>query len=193
VLTATNKRLLISESHDDLNWCTPCRGNPIHMTRTLLMLVHVCHTYACCGQSSYVATFHIDPIELDRFTASEKSALDSTSQPGSVTHGTHISFSPKHSHWSSVLRPNICWRICYISLLGPYHQHEISTFNTCSREPTHRSLTDTGGGYNLVDAGLPHHTPWPSQPMILDFPPKAPAQPQINIQQLPTELKRGWP
>jgi hypothetical protein len=28
VMTATNKRLLISESHDDSNRCTPCRGKP---------------------------------------------------------------------------------------------------------------------------------------------------------------------
>jgi hypothetical protein len=27
-MTATNKRLLISESHDDSNRCTPCRGKP---------------------------------------------------------------------------------------------------------------------------------------------------------------------
>jgi hypothetical protein len=28
------------------------------------------------------------------------------------------------------------------------YQHAIGTFNTCSWGPTHRSLTDTGGGYN---------------------------------------------
>jgi hypothetical protein len=28
VMTATNKRLPISESHDDSNRCTPCRGKP---------------------------------------------------------------------------------------------------------------------------------------------------------------------
>jgi hypothetical protein len=27
-MAATNKRLLISESRDDLNRCTPCRGKP---------------------------------------------------------------------------------------------------------------------------------------------------------------------
>jgi hypothetical protein len=27
-MTRTNKRLLISESRDDSNWCTPCRGKP---------------------------------------------------------------------------------------------------------------------------------------------------------------------
>jgi hypothetical protein len=49
VLAATNKRLLISESHDDLNRYTPCRGNLIHMTRTLSTPVHIRHTYAFVG------------------------------------------------------------------------------------------------------------------------------------------------
>jgi hypothetical protein len=47
----------------------------------------------------------------------------------------------------------------YIGLLGPYLQHVISIFNTCSRGPTHRSLIDTDGGYNLGGIGLPHVTP----------------------------------
>jgi hypothetical protein len=36
-----------------------------------------------------------------------------------------------------------------LGLLGPYHQHAIDTFNTYSRVPTPRSLTDTGGGYHI--------------------------------------------
>jgi hypothetical protein len=62
------------------------------------------------------------------------------------------------------------WLHIYFSLLGPYHQHVIGTFNTCSRGPTHRSLTDIGGGYNLGGAGLPHTTPRPSQPAVSTFP-----------------------
>jgi hypothetical protein len=42
--------------------------------------------------------------------------------------------------------------------------------------PTHRSLTNTGGGYNLGGASLPHHTTRPSQLTILRFPPKGPAR-----------------
>jgi hypothetical protein len=40
--------------------------------------------------------------------------------------------------------------------IGPIYQHAIDTFNTCSRGPTHRSLTETGGGYNhlRVSPGL---------------------------------------
>jgi hypothetical protein len=32
-----------------------------------------------------------------------------------------------------------------LGLSGPYHWYAIGTFNTCSRGPTRRSLTDTGG------------------------------------------------
>jgi hypothetical protein len=42
------------------------------MTHTLLVPVHVRHMYASCGQSPYVAIFHVDPTKLDRFTAPEK-------------------------------------------------------------------------------------------------------------------------
>jgi hypothetical protein len=60
----------------------------------------------------------------------------------------------------------------YISLLGPYLQYVLSTFNTCSRGPTHQSLTNTGRCYNLRDASLSYHTPLPSQPTVLCFSPK---------------------
>jgi hypothetical protein len=68
----------------------------------------------------------------------------------------------------------------YISLLVTYHLHVISTFNTCSWGPTHRSLTDTGQGYNLGGLGYPHHTPRASQLMVLRFPPKGSIRSQVN-------------
>jgi hypothetical protein len=34
--------------------------------------IHVRYTYAFCGWSPYVATFHADPTELDRFTVPQK-------------------------------------------------------------------------------------------------------------------------
>jgi hypothetical protein len=57
-----------------------------------------------------------------------------------------------------------------LGLLGPYHQRAIGTFNTCSQGPPHRSLTDTGEGYNLGGVGLLHTTPRPSQPAVATFP-----------------------
>jgi Cft2 family RNA processing exonuclease len=65
MLTATNKRLLISESHDDSSRCTPYRQNLIYMTHTILALVHIRHTYAFHGQSLYMETFHVNPTEFD--------------------------------------------------------------------------------------------------------------------------------
>jgi hypothetical protein len=61
-----------------------------------------------------------------------------------------------------------------LGLLGPYHQHAIGMFNTCSQGPTHWSLTDSGGGYNLEGAGFPHTTPWLSQLAVFTFHLRAP-------------------
>jgi hypothetical protein len=57
------------------------------------------------------------------------------------------SFSPKTvTEVVGVKPPSVDDRL--LGLPVPYHRHAIGTFNTCSRGPTHRSLTDTGGGYN---------------------------------------------
>jgi hypothetical protein len=65
-------------------------------------------------------------------------------------------------------------------LTGPIYQHAIDTFNACMWGPTHWSLTDTDGGYNLGDAGFPPHTAQPSHPTVLHFPPKGPTRSQVN-------------
>jgi hypothetical protein len=75
-------------------------------------------------------------------------------------------------------------------LLGPTYQHAISTFNGCSRGPTHRSLTDIGGGYNLRGAGFPHHTHRRSRPTVIHYPHKGPARSQvIQAQHKPLAIK----
>jgi hypothetical protein len=56
-----------------------------------------------------------------------------------------------------------------LGLLGPYHQHVISTFNTYSRGSTHQSLTDTGRGYHFGGAGFPHTTLRPFQSTVSTF------------------------
>jgi hypothetical protein len=97
---------------------------------------------------------------------------------------------PQHAGWS------ICWSWSSFSptlnqrssgesqiyvdsrllgLSGSYLLYVVSTFNTSSRGPTHQPLTDTGRGYKLRGASFPHHTLWPSHPMILRFTPKGPA------------------
>jgi hypothetical protein len=96
-MAATNKRLLISESHGDSNRYTPCRGkNSTNMTRMLPTPVHIRPTYASCGRSPYVATLHESPTELDRVTAPEKKGSRHNQQHiGGPIHGSVPSFSPE--------------------------------------------------------------------------------------------------
>jgi hypothetical protein len=91
-------------------------------------------------------------------------------------------FLSQQDHWSSVLKPIICWQTCYISLLGSYLQYVISTFNTCLWGTTHQSLNDTGRGYYLRYFGLPHHSPHPSQPTIIRFLLRVPSDLRLTIQ-----------
>jgi hypothetical protein len=77
-----------------------------------------------------------------------KSAPDSTSQPGWVGHETCLSFSPNTTIEAMRLsQTSVEGRL--LGLPGPYHRHATGTFNTCSRVPTPRSLTDTSGGYHI--------------------------------------------
>jgi hypothetical protein len=112
---------------------------------------------------------------MDRATAPEKNGSRYNPQHDSwLIHGSIPSFSPEPAIKAvGVKPPSVNGRL--LGLLGPYHQHAMGTFNTCSRGSTHRSLTNTGGGYKLGGADLLHHTPRPSQPTVLPFPPKGPA------------------
>jgi hypothetical protein len=84
-----------------------------------------------------------------------------------------------------------------LGLSGSYHRHAIGMFNTCSWGPTERSLIDTGRGYNLEGAGLPHtHSPtFPTG--CLPFPLVAP--PGLHFNQTLAKdqgvefLKNLWP
>jgi hypothetical protein len=67
-----------------------------------------------------------------------------------------------------------------LGLLGTYHQYAIGTFNTCSRGPTYQFLTDTDESYKLGGAGLPHHTPRPSQSVVSTFHLRVPFGLQFN-------------
>jgi hypothetical protein len=101
-----------------------------------------------------------------------------------------LSFSPKTTFEAvGVKSPSIDDML--LGLLGPYLWHAISTFKTCSRWPIHRSLTDTDRGYNLGGVDFPHHTPRPSQLMVLRFSPKGPIRSQIIHQHKPL-VKVMW-
>jgi hypothetical protein len=106
LMVVTNKRLLISESRDDSNWCTPYRENPTNTTHTLSTPVHVRPTYASCGRSLYVTTFHESLTGLDRYYYSREKC--SRLQLSARLSGPRDppQFLSQHSHWSSRLKPS---------------------------------------------------------------------------------------
>jgi hypothetical protein len=67
-----------------------------------------------------------------------------------------------------------------LGLPGLYHRHAIGTFNTCSRGPTERSLTETGGGYNLECVVLSHTHSLTFPTNCLPFPLVAPSDLHFN-------------
>ncbi len=156
--------VLISESHGDSNWCTPYRGK------------HDQHdTYASCGRSPYVVTFHEASTDLDRSHCSqEKRALDTIySTPADRSAGPYPVSLPNQplKQWGQN-QSSIDGRL--LGLPDPYHWHAIGTFNTCSQGLTHQSLINTGGGYHLgaLNFRSDHSSSFPSS--ILHFPLIAP-------------------
>jgi hypothetical protein len=148
-----------------------------------MALDHTYLTWSVYSNLSWVINSIVQTLLFSR-----KSAPDSTSQPGWVARGTRLSFSPSTAIEAvSLTQISVDGRL--LDLLVSYHQHVIGTFNTCSWGTTHRSLTDTGGGYNLGGVGLPYHTLWPSQPMVLHFSPKGSALSQV-IHQIITNWTR---
>jgi hypothetical protein len=107
-----------------------------------------------------------------------KSAPDFTSQPDWVVRRTRLSFSPntaiKAVHLSQA---SVGGKL--LGLSGPYHRHVIGTFNTCLWVSTPRSLTDTGGGYDIENLGIATtlSLPFPSEGST--DPPNGPARSQI--------------
>jgi hypothetical protein len=143
----------------------------IHTTHMLSAPVHVHNSYTSSGQSLYVATFHESSTILNRVIAPERKELLTTSPARRVIDmWIPIQFLSPLTTIEAVEKAKNLLMISYISLMGLYLQHVISTFNACSRVPIHRSLTDAGGGYNLGDVGFLHHTPRPSQVTVLRFP-----------------------
>jgi hypothetical protein len=153
-MTTTNKRLLISESHGDSNRCTPYRGKPDQ---------HDTYAFHASPRTPGVRFLWAVPVRgnflwvTDRVGRAlllpRKSDPDSTSQTGWVASGTRLSFSPK----TTIEAVGLSQTYVDNRLLGlpdPYHRHVIGMFNTCSRVPTTRSSTDTGGGYHIENLGI---------------------------------------
>jgi hypothetical protein len=169
-MTATNKWLHIFESHGDSNRCTPYWGKLNQHIIRFPRSVHIWSKTICISRRPHIATFYEMPIDLDiSHCFWENGSRHNPQHAGQPIRGSVPSFSPEPTNEAvAISQAPVSDQL--LALPGSYHRHVIGTFNTCSRGPIHRSLTDTGGGYNFRGAGLPHITPRPSQPVVSTFP-----------------------
>jgi hypothetical protein len=81
-MTATNKRLLISESRDDSNRCTPCRGKPDQHATCFSRSVRIWSMTIRISRGPYIATFYtvINRFEQIHCTREEGLPTQSTAR-----------------------------------------------------------------------------------------------------------------
>jgi hypothetical protein len=149
-MAITKKRLLISESRGDSNQCTSYRGKPDqHDTYASHASprtsgVRFLRAVPVRGKLSYsrqqIWTDPLHPRRRAPDTIHSTPAVRSADlYPTSLSQQSMEQWGKSQASVDNRL----------LGLPGPYHQYAIGTFNTCSRVPTPRSLTDTGEGYHI--------------------------------------------
>jgi hypothetical protein len=197
VLTVKNKRLLISEGRGDSNRCTTCRGKPDQYATPFPRKVRIWFSIIHISRGPRIATFCGLPTDLNGSHCSREKGLPTQSTSRRLTDPwVRIQFLSQANQWSSRLKPSfyqgqatrLIWPIS--SACDRYVQYLLTG-------PTHRPLTDTGGGYNLGGAILPHTTPRPSQQTVSTF--HLSALPGLQFNNKPSKtskvqvLRNLWP
>jgi hypothetical protein len=156
VKTATNKWLLISESRGDSNRCTPCRGKLDQHAARFPRSVHVWSMTIRISCGPHIGTFHIVINRFEQIHCTREEGLPTQSTARQTSDPRLRTQLLSHNNQRAVGKSQAPVDNRLLGSLGPYHRHAIGTFNTCLRGPTEWSLIDTGGGYNLGGAILPH-------------------------------------
>jgi hypothetical protein len=151
-MAATNKRLLISESHSDSMYTLQEKIRPAWHICFPRRYTYTWRTLPAGGPRTW-QPFASHQQRWTDPTALEKKGSRHNPQPGWVIRKSTTLVLSQHSHWSSnESQTSIDSRL--LGLLGSYHRHAIGTFNTCSWVPTPRFLTDTGRGYHIENIGI---------------------------------------
>jgi hypothetical protein len=170
-MTATNKRLLISESRDDLNRCTPYRRKSDQHATRFPCLVRVWFKTIHISRGPHIPTFCTVINRFKHIYYCREEGLP-TQPPARLSDPrVRTQLLSQTNHWNSGENPSFCW-------------HPTTRFiNTNMRSvrsiiarmgPNHRSLTDSGGGYSFEGAGFPRTTPRPFQLTVSTFHLRAP-------------------
>jgi hypothetical protein len=148
-MVTTNKHLLISESRGDSNRCTSCRGKLDQYD------MYASHSSWCtsgirflrvvlvCGNPSWVT----DRVGQSHWSQ-ENGLLTQSTSYRLTDPWVRTQFLSRANQWSRG-KSQTSIDNTLLGLPSLYHRHAIGTFNTCSRVPTPRSLTDIGRGYHI--------------------------------------------
>jgi hypothetical protein len=169
-MTATNKRLLISESCDDSNRCTLCRGKPDQHARRFPHSVRVWSTTIRISHGAHIETFHTIVNRFEHVHCPrEEGLLTQFTAYRLIDPQICTQLLSHYSQWSSGEKSSFYWHPT-TRLTEPISQACDRCVQYLLAEATYWSLPNTGGRYNLGGAGLPHTTPRPSQPVVSTFP-----------------------
>jgi hypothetical protein len=110
-MTATNKRLLISESHGDSNRCTPYRRKPDQYVTRFPCLVCVWSTTIRFSRGPHIATFHtvINRFEQIHYIWEEGLPTQSTARRPSDPR-VRTQLLSHNSQWSSGEKSSFYWQ-----------------------------------------------------------------------------------
>jgi hypothetical protein len=149
VKTTTNKYLLISESRDNSNRCTPCREKSDQHATRFPCSVRVWSMTIRISRGPHIATFHTIVNRFEQIHCTQEEGLPTQSTARRSSDPRVCTQLLSHNRQRAVEKSQAPVDNRLLGLPGTYHRHVIGMFNTCSRGPTERSLIDTGGGYNL--------------------------------------------
>jgi hypothetical protein len=109
-MTATNKRLRISESHSNSNRCTPCRGKPDQHATCFPRSVRVWSKTIRISHNLHIATFCETPTDWDRSHRSREKGLPTQCTACRLTDPqVRTQFFSRANQWSRGLKPSSCW------------------------------------------------------------------------------------
>jgi hypothetical protein len=142
------------------------------------------------SRGPHIATFHTIVNRFQQIHCTRKEGLPTQSTVQRSSNSWVRTHLLSHNSQRKVEKSQAPVDNRLLGLSGPYHRHVIGTFNTCSRGPTKWSLINTGGGYNLGGAGLPHtHSPtFPTN--CPHFPLMAP--PSLHFNQILIQRPKCW-
>jgi hypothetical protein len=132
-MTIIDKQLLISTSHSDSNWCTPCREKPDQHTTRFPRSVPVWSKIIRISRCPHIAIFHTVVNRFEQIHCPREEGLLTQFTARRLTDPrVHTQLLSDNSQWSSGENQAFV-DIWLLGLPGPYHRHAIGTFNTYSR------------------------------------------------------------